>query len=107
VTVSIDNSCASVVRWGRRHVVFENIIRGLLLPAGCGRASRSNVGAYLVEMALMHGDGLRRVLADSGGCEARPGWKVSSVDGLTPCGEGRREQAGVVKCNAIGDGVMR
>jgi hypothetical protein len=80
---------------------------GWLLPAGCGKASRPNVGAYLVEMSLMHGDGLWRVLADSGGCEARPGWKVSVVDGLTPCGKGRRKQAGVVKGNAIGDVVVR
>jgi hypothetical protein len=55
----------------------------------------------------MHGDGLWRVLADSGGCEARPGWKMTVIDGLTPCGKRRRKQAGVVKGNAIGDGVMR
>jgi hypothetical protein len=107
VTVSIYESCMSVVLGRRRHIIFEIILRGWLLPAECGRVSRPNVGAYLVEMSLMHGDGLQRVLVDSGGCEARPGWKISVVDGFTLCVKGRRKQAGVVKGNAIGDGVVR
>jgi hypothetical protein len=56
VTVGIYYSCTSVVLGWRRHIVFEIIIRGWLLPAGCGRASRPKVDSYLVEMALMHGD---------------------------------------------------
>jgi hypothetical protein len=62
----------------------------------CGQERDSR----LVEVTLVHGHGLWWIFWSCGGCEAGPCGKVS-VDGGTPCGEGRRENDRVVEGNVI------
>jgi hypothetical protein len=69
--------------------------------------SRLDVGSYLIDVPLVHRCGLGRVLADSGGCESRPCREMAGVTSLTTCGEGWREEAGMIECNAIDNGVVR
>jgi hypothetical protein len=107
MTVSINQSCVIVVFCWWRHVVINIGIIGWLLYDGCGEASRPEVGSYLIEVPLMRGYGLGRILADSRRREARPCCEMAGVNGLTPCGKGQRKEAGVIKGDPVGNGVVR
>jgi hypothetical protein len=92
VEIVIHVMCSRGGIFWRRHVVCDLYISGLLLRVGRGgrkgwMVCQPNVSSHLVQVPLVHGHGLRWVLADSGGSQTGSSCEVSGVYGVTPCGE--------------------
>jgi hypothetical protein len=70
----------------------------------CGVFGGMLVFAGLVQVAFVHWNGLRWVLTDEFGCEFGPCCKMSGINCLAPGGECRREAAGMIVSDTVGDG---